>query len=89
MRINDKHNDLIALICANMPKDLRDTLLAKIQFIYPDVVKCINTAEEGFENSFPSAHFCVWFRYATRVSRTLLKYSHSLTSFYLGRRYTL
>jgi len=67
LRINDKNRDMLVLVCANMPANLRDTLLGKIDLVFPDEIKDLDTEAEGDKHSFIARHYTYWNRYATRV----------------------
>lgn len=66
-RMNDVSQDLSWLVATNMPPSLKNTLFAKLEMIYPNVLKNVDTTHEGKENSFPSVHFSYWFKYGRRV----------------------
>jgi hypothetical protein len=65
--MNDVNQDLSFLIATNMPDELKTTLFSKLEMIYPNTLKHVDTALEGQQNSFPSAHFSFWFKYGRRV----------------------
>lgn len=65
--MNDVNQDLSFLVATNMPEELTTTLFPKLEMIYPNVLKFVDTALEGQQNSFPSAHYTFWFKYGRRV----------------------
>jgi hypothetical protein len=73
-RMNDKFGDLSFLVATNMPVELKTTLFPKLEMIYPNALKVVDTALEGQQNSFPSAHYSFWFKYGRRVY--LFSFSH-------------
>lgn len=66
-RMNDVFQDLSFLVATNTPVELKSTLFLKLEMIYPMALKIVDTAVEGQQNSFPSAHFSFWFKYGRRV----------------------
>ena len=54
-------------MATNMPEEMKTTLIPKLEMIYPNALKFVDTAQEGQQNSFPSAHFSFWFKYGRRV----------------------
>jgi hypothetical protein len=66
--MNDKFGNLSFLVASNMPEELRNTLFHKLELIYPNALKFVDTEQEGQQNSFPSAHYTFWFKYGRRVS---------------------
>ena len=65
--MNDKFGNLSFLVATNMPDELKTTLFSKLEMIYPNTLKLVDTALEGQQNSFPSAHYSFWFKYGRRV----------------------
>lgn len=65
--MNDVNQDLSFLIATNMPDELTTTLFTKLEMIYLNTLKYVDTTLEGQQNSFPSAHFSFWFKYGRRV----------------------
>lgn len=65
--MNNMSQDLSFLVATNMPEELKLTLFPKLEMIYPNALKFVDTALEGQENSFFSVHFSFWFRYGRRV----------------------
>lgn len=66
--MNDIFNNLSFMVATNMPEDLKSTLFPKLEMVYPNALKTVDTEKEGRENSFPSVHYSFWFRYGRRVS---------------------
>ena len=65
--MNDVFHDLIFMVATNMPDTLKSTLIPKLEMVYPNALKIVDTAEEGKENSFPAVHYSFWFKYGRRV----------------------
>ena len=65
--MNDVLGNLSFLVATNMPEELKKTLFPKLELIYPNALKNVDTVKEGQRNSFPSAHYSFWFRYGRRV----------------------
>jgi hypothetical protein len=65
--MNDKFQNLSFLVATNMPADLKTSLFHKLEMIYPNALKVVDTAVEGEHNSFPSVHYSFWFKYGRRV----------------------
>ncbi|KAF6748059.1 hypothetical protein DFP72DRAFT_1146906 [Ephemerocybe angulata] len=63
VRINDKNNDLVVLLLANMPLELRTIALDSIRSIFPGAVK--HQDSKTANNSFPAFHFDMYNRYST------------------------
>ena len=67
-RLNNTLGDLSFLVATNMPEELKINLFSKLEMIYPNALKFVDTALEGQQNSFPAAHYAFWFKYGRRVS---------------------
>jgi hypothetical protein len=68
LRVNDIHHGLLALICTNMPHELKSILLDAISLIYPHLLKRVDSKAEGNTDSFYHAiHFDWYNRYTTGV----------------------
>jgi hypothetical protein len=72
MRINDKSNDILAMVVKNMPIHTKDRLLSNITRIFGKDFKYTDTFEEGIDNSFPCAHYTWYNRFSNQVSYILL-----------------
>ncbi|PPQ99501.1 hypothetical protein CVT26_008394 [Gymnopilus dilepis] len=57
LRINDKEDELLALILPHAPDHIWKTALDNIELVYQDVLKEIDTKAEGIQNHFPGFHF--------------------------------
>ena len=57
----------MAIVCPQMPDQLRNDLLDKIEMIFPNQLKDTNTQEGGIKNTFPTWLFVWWNRYAEQV----------------------
>lgn len=62
----------MAVICPQMPDQLRNDLLDKIDLIFPNHLKDTDTRAEGLENVFPTCLFVWWNRFAEQVHFSLL-----------------
>ena len=72
LRINDVNQNLLSLICTNMPHHLKSNLLDIIFLIYPELLKRMESEAEGNSNTFYHAiHFDWYNRYTTGVSFSL------------------
>lgn len=68
LRINDVSQDLLALVCTNMPDVLKSHLLDAVRLIYPSLIKHTESEAEGNTDSFFHAlHFDWYNRYSTLV----------------------
>jgi hypothetical protein len=65
--MNDAFHNLSFMVATNMPEALKSTLIPKLEMIYPNALKIVDTAQEGRQNSFPSVHYSFWFKYGRRV----------------------
>jgi hypothetical protein len=77
--MNDVFGDLSFLVATNMPEELKTTLFPKLEMIYPKALKFVDTALEGQQNSFPSAHYSFWFKYGTRVGFSFSPFTEIMT----------
>jgi hypothetical protein len=66
-RMNDMSHDLTFMVATNIPEALRSTLIPKLEMVYPNALKFVDTAKEGPQNFFPSVHYSYWFKYGRRV----------------------
>jgi hypothetical protein len=76
-RMNDMSNDLTFMVATNLPEALRSTLIPKLEMVYPNALKFVDTATEGPQNYFPSVHYSYWFKYGRRVCNFLFSFSVS------------
>lgn len=67
LRLNDKNQNLVALLCSTMPEDIRINLMRDLNTIYKNGVYAKDTGVEGKKNDFQSIHFSYYNRYSTRV----------------------
>lgn len=65
--MDDVNHCLSFLVATNMPIELKSCLFPKLEMIYPNALKFVNTALEGQKNMFPSVHYSFWFKYGRRV----------------------
>ena len=87
--MDDKNHCLSFLVAANMPVELKSSLFPKLEMIYPNALKNVDTALEGQNNTFPSAHYSFWFKYGRRVRFFLFFWAVIFESKCLGRCHAL
>lgn len=61
------NHSLSFLVATDMLSELKICLFPKLEMIYPNVLKFVDTALEGEGNVFPSVHYSFWFKYGRRV----------------------
>ena len=67
LRVNDKHRDLLALLCSTMPHNIRSNLFRDLNMIYTHAIHDKDTQAEGAQNDFESIHFSYYNCYSRRV----------------------
>jgi len=67
LRINDKYGGIIVIIVSGMPTSIRDTLPDKINVLWPQHFKIVDTELMGIEHQFLCTHFSIYTRYAPQV----------------------
>ena len=87
MRINDKNRDMLVLVCPDMPANLHDTLLGKIDLVFPGEIKDLDTEAEGDNHSFIACHYTYWNHYATRVY-FFFDIISLYSNFWIGRQFS-
>jgi hypothetical protein len=65
--MNNVYGNLSFLVATNMPEEMTTTLFPKLEMIYLNALKIVDTDQEGQQNSFPSTHYSFWFKYGRRV----------------------
>ena len=55
------------LVATNMPEEMTTTLFLKLEMIYLNALKIIDTVQEGQQNSFPLVHYSFWIKYGSRI----------------------
>jgi hypothetical protein len=68
MRINNINDKLMTFICPGLEAEKRSTLLRDVDAIFPEILKDVDTEEEGIHNSFEAFHFRSYWKFAKNVS---------------------
>ena len=68
IRINDKDNNMVAIIIADMPKELVSSAFEEICTTFPGMVQSRSDDDKNRESGFASLHFSYYNRYSKKVS---------------------
>jgi len=71
LRVNDKYGGIVVIIMSGMEKSMRDPLPDKINVLWPQHFKVVDTKISGIEHHFQCTHFSIYTRYAPQVWRAL------------------
>lgn len=68
LRINDMNGNMLLIVNPTLPAKTRSALIDRMFLVFDEDFKIVKTAEEGFDNMFPSMHYSHYNRYSVQVS---------------------
>ncbi|KJA18012.1 hypothetical protein HYPSUDRAFT_205741 [Hypholoma sublateritium FD-334 SS-4] len=57
LRINDMNGNMLLIVDPTLPAETRSALIDRMLLVFDEDFKIVKTAEEGFNNMFPSMHY--------------------------------
>ncbi|CAA7263141.1 unnamed protein product [Cyclocybe aegerita] len=60
LHVKDKNGGLLLLYVPNMKEEMRETLLDRVECVWPDLVKNVDTENEGMDHLFDCLHFSMY-----------------------------